>query len=857
MSSPQTRPQPETVLSRPRKRQSLRTELEERRVEVAELQRDLNLARTLRYHGEKEIASLEAAWREAETTAEAASERARTYQERSSALDARVRELSAERDELAAQLDAAEADRATHATRAGKLEREVEDLRAEAGRRQESEADAAALAEQLAELRTRLAGREAEIEQGAELGRRLEELDAAARHQAARVGQLSQALTEARERERHAAAAHAREQEEAAQSAATWCERAGALELDLASRDDELATHQEHLAERDREATALRAELSLRVAELDDLRRQHGESVNRGLEQSRRLQELERELEATRPEGERERRDAELAGLRAAVEALEAQRENLTGELAQARETLATLEDRAAAQASELDALRGAEDERETLRADLDAARHELGEATRREGDTKAEHAHCLETQRGHARALETTLAARDRELEATRERLRLLQASLDERDRQEAQHRRRIELLEAEQRGLEARCDDWEDRHADLTRRERSARQHGEALRQVLQELGQLAHAATRPAPSATATPDSHDTAPQSEPESPPLPFAAEPCPPPTPIADTDSEPTEDPPPDGRVEASAAPDPTVESSTGRDAAAETPAEATAQPAALEDALAAISDDDSEPAQPTVFEHWRDAELAARLPARGVSGLADAFAHVLAERAVEDRLRVLSVGPSADGEGFEARVAERARERGAEAFDLLQLDPSEAAGWEPQPDFDLCLWRSGVGRLADAQVVLERVAACLRPGGSLVLFETLPLPAEDGALAAHELSQRLWQLMPERYKHNHRLGTLQLRCPDAPGAESLRLDWPRWLLDAGFQRREFEAFGHLVERLFGAEFGPNFDPTAEGDRDFITEVARLDAGKVEAGVLPARWAWSVWDRPAD
>ena len=128
------------------------------------------------------------------------------------------------------------------------------------------------------------------------------------------------------------------------------------------------------------------------------------------------------------------------------------------------------------------------------------------------------------------------------------------------------------------------------------------------------------------------------------------------------------------------------------------------------------------------------------------------------------------------MGPSADGEGFEARVAERARERGAEAFDLLQLDPSEAAGWEPQPDFDLCLWRSGVGRLADAQVVLERVAACLRPGGSLVLFETLPLPAEDGALAAHELSQRLWQLMPERYKHNHRLGTLQLRGSDAPAA---------------------------------------------------------------------------------
>ena len=57
------------------------------------------------------------------------------------------------------------------------------------------------------------------------------------------------------------------------------------------------------------------------------------------------------------------------------------------------------------------------------------------------------------------------------------------------------------------------------------------------------------------------------------------------------------------------------------------------------------------------------------------------------------------------------------------------------------------------------------------------------------------------------------------------------------------LLQQRFDLSPTAAFGHLATRFVGPEIGPNFDPDRQRDRRFIDQVASLDEGRIESGVL--------------
>ena len=103
-----------------------------------------------------------------------------------------------------------------------------------------------------------------------------------------------------------------------------------------------------------------------------------------------------------------------------------------------------------------------------------------------------------------------------------------------------------------------------------------------------------------------------------------------------------------------------------------------------------------------------------------------------------------------------------------------------------------------------------------------------------------------EIGDRIWQLMPERYKHaahSDETGdswTATFGRDDAPA--------PNGCLDAMRRLFEFDLVarvGYLAEPFVASGIGANFSPEAPRDRRFLAQIAEVDDRKIEAGVAPA------------
>ncbi|MCP4039677.1 MAG: hypothetical protein GY733_22225, partial [bacterium] len=291
-----------------------------------------------------------------------------------------------------------------------------------------------------------------------------------------------------------------------------------------------------------------------------------------------------------------------------------------------------------------------------------------------------------------------------------------------------------------------------------------------------------------------------------------------------------------------------------------------TPANAEADPGSGEAALLELIPRRAPFEAPGIFRMWRDGQIAKKLAPIGIASADEFFAgriEPLFSTAPSGGLEILSLG--GEDREFELRVARGLRKLGRDGFrihfpvadpehgdEIVRMGSQAGLDSELVPfradagasDLETLLFQAIIGdgalsRSDHLEPLVLALAEATRHGAMLAIAERT---GRGGSRAAQEMGERIWRLMPERYKHNQladRVETEYWRGEPGEGDEADLLA----LLRTHFAFEDFATFGHLVDRFVGPEIGPNFDPADDRDRRFIEQIANLDEAKLDAGAL--------------
>ncbi len=148
--------------------------------------------------------------------------------------------------------------------------------------------------------------------------------------------------------------------------------------------------------------------------------------------------------------------------------------------------------------------------------------------------------------------------------------------------------------------------------------------------------------------------------------------------------------------------------------------------------------------------------------------------------------------------------------------------------------------------RHFLSELAEPAPWLDSLAGAHAAGSALLFAERTGVEVGPPSPAMSALGDRIWELMPARYKH-------------IAGSDEIGSSWSEIferrparaangcleVLRQRFELELFARFGYLAEPFVGPEIGPNFSAEAPRDRRFLRQVADVDDRKIEAGLAPA------------
>lgn len=165
--------------------------------------------------------------------------------------------------------------------------------------------------------------------------------------------------------------------------------------------------------------------------------------------------------------------------------------------------------------------------------------------------------------------------------------------------------------------------------------------------------------------------------------------------------------------------------------------------------------------------------------------------------------------------------------------------------PRALNDWLNQLEPDLIVSHQYLSSHDDAQGWIETLEHQTAMHRDLLVFERTGLgagPAEDEQVAVGE---RIWDLMPDRYKQT-RDGQLLAGWNDAFALT--QSDRERGVLEPirnRFAFAFFARFGFLSEAFVTTEVGANFSADTPKDRRFLRQIADLDDKRIESGAAPA------------
>lgn len=330
-----------------------------------------------------------------------------------------------------------------------------------------------------------------------------------------------------------------------------------------------------------------------------------------------------------------------------------------------------------------------------------------------------------------------------------------------------------------------------------------------------------------------------------------------------------------------------------------RNGTAATPAQALA-------AAVPLPNLDALPARPPIFRYWRDTRLRARLVDLEIEDALHFFSLPIAQRCEarpDEVIRILSL--ARDDARFELDLAQRLLDHGIENFHFDCLDLRQAirerraiessdealdgfveglvhaSALSDLDGYDVVLadgtLRAHITQQAAARsraaaatthplhasaldATLDALARVIRPDGTFALSEALEEATTPLSSRALEVVDRIWQLMPPRYRKESSSGSSgeSVEPADMPEIQQMPDEQRDGALTEALLERfhddAWAAFGHVIDAFIGPQAKAQFDPEIDADRRFIDQVAQLDEARIASGILKPRHL-AAWLRP--
>ena len=272
---------------------------------------------------------------------------------------------------------------------------------------------------------------------------------------------------------------------------------------------------------------------------------------------------------------------------------------------------------------------------------------------------------------------------------------------------------------------------------------------------------------------------------------------------------------------------------------------------------------------------PFIFHHWSNRYVLPKLQeVAGVDTITGFFAAPVVARCQAGSpsrpVRVVSLG-SGNGD-LELQVAQcvvasghrnvhftclelnaemqhraRAAAAGAGLEDLFEFVEADLNAWVATEPCDVYMANHSLHHVLALEHLFAQVSATLREDGVFVVNDMIGRNGHQRWPEALDLLQRIWAVMPDRYRYNHLLSRhepayINHDC-STEGFEGIRAQDILPLLLAGYYPELFLAFANVVDVFVDRCFGHNFDPDSPDDREFIDRVAQLDNLAIDLGLV--------------
>ncbi len=270
---------------------------------------------------------------------------------------------------------------------------------------------------------------------------------------------------------------------------------------------------------------------------------------------------------------------------------------------------------------------------------------------------------------------------------------------------------------------------------------------------------------------------------------------------------------------------------------------------------------------------PPIFHYWSNRYVRPQLERRGLGSIEDMFLRELERHCAQHSgatVRFLSVGSG--NCDLETGVAASLRARGYEDFviECVDLNPAmlrrgadraEKLGlggkfafveadlnrWVAQHQYHAAMADQSLHHVVELESLFGQIGESLLPQGTFIISDMIGRNGHLRWPEALTIVREFWQELPPSYRINCQSGRYEAVFEDADCStesfEGIRAQDIVGLLKEYFHFRFFLGFGNVIDPFVDRSFGPNFDPHAVWDCEFIDRVHRCDEREMAAGRL--------------
>jgi SAM-dependent methyltransferase len=270
---------------------------------------------------------------------------------------------------------------------------------------------------------------------------------------------------------------------------------------------------------------------------------------------------------------------------------------------------------------------------------------------------------------------------------------------------------------------------------------------------------------------------------------------------------------------------------------------------------------------------PDIYQYWSDRYVSPLLSEVGIPSLEFFFAEPVADRCAirsTEPVRVVSLG-SGNGE-VEVALARAVLDRGFRNLEVtcvelngamqerahgLAIDTgtnqhmrfveADLNEWVADGEYDVVLANHSLHHVIALEHLFAEVRSALPTSGVLLVNDMIGRNGHQRWPEAQRFVEAIWGSMPDRYKYNHQLKTID---PDfvnrdcsTEGFEGVRAQDILPLLLRTFHPETFVAFANVIDVFVDRGYGHNIDPASTEDTQFVDRVAQLDQLAIDLGIV--------------